>query len=146
MKPDVYAADCPTRQILDRVGDKWAVLILLLLREKPMRFNQLRRNSNPVAGAHYRPFDHGIHSEFSRDFRQRTLRIFVTFYRRVRNHPEAAGLGKIGDQLIGHAIAKVFLLWIRGKIAEWEHSQGLNSMSARASNPSIAKMVPIKCK
>jgi DNA-binding HxlR family transcriptional regulator len=43
MKPDVYAANCPTRQILDRVGDKWAVLILLLLREEPMRFNQLRR-------------------------------------------------------------------------------------------------------
>ena len=43
MKPDVYAADCPTRQILDRVGDKWAVLILLLLRDEPMRFNRLRR-------------------------------------------------------------------------------------------------------
>ena len=40
---NVYAADCPTRQILDRVGDKWAVLILLLLRDEPLRFNQLRR-------------------------------------------------------------------------------------------------------
>ena len=43
LKPDAYAANCPTRQILDRVGDKWAVLILLLLRSEPMRFNQLRR-------------------------------------------------------------------------------------------------------
>ena len=43
MKPNAYAAECPTRQILDRVGDKWAVLILLLLRGEPMRFNQLRR-------------------------------------------------------------------------------------------------------
>jgi DNA-binding HxlR family transcriptional regulator len=41
--PDAYSADCPTRQILDRVGDKWAVLILLLLRDEPLRFNQLRR-------------------------------------------------------------------------------------------------------
>jgi DNA-binding HxlR family transcriptional regulator len=41
--PDAYSADCPTRQILDRVGDKWAVLILLLLRDEPMRFNALRR-------------------------------------------------------------------------------------------------------
>lgn len=40
---NAYAADCPTRQILDRVGDKWAVLILLLLRNGPERFNQLRR-------------------------------------------------------------------------------------------------------
>ena len=40
---NVYAAQCPTRQILDRVGDKWAVLILLLLRDEPLRFNALRR-------------------------------------------------------------------------------------------------------
>jgi DNA-binding HxlR family transcriptional regulator len=41
--PNAYSADCPTRQILDRVGDKWAVLILLLLRKEPVRFNRLRR-------------------------------------------------------------------------------------------------------
>jgi len=40
---NAYSADCPTRQILDRVGDKWAVLILLLLGQEPVRFNQLRR-------------------------------------------------------------------------------------------------------
>ena len=40
---NAYAAECPTRQILDRVGDKWAVLILLLMRDEPMRFNALRR-------------------------------------------------------------------------------------------------------
>ncbi|WJR76224.1 helix-turn-helix domain-containing protein [Bradyrhizobium sp. NP1] len=42
-RANCYAADCPTRQILDRIGDKWAVLILLLLRDEPMRFNALRR-------------------------------------------------------------------------------------------------------
>jgi len=41
--PNAYSAQCPTRQVLDRVGDKWAVLILLLLRDEPLRFNQLRR-------------------------------------------------------------------------------------------------------
>jgi DNA-binding HxlR family transcriptional regulator len=40
---NVYSASCPTRQILDRVGDKWAVLILLQLRDDTRRFNQLRR-------------------------------------------------------------------------------------------------------
>ena len=43
MKPNAYSAACPTRQILDRIGDKWAVLILLLIRHEPMRFNALRR-------------------------------------------------------------------------------------------------------
>src|SRR5207253_10112680 len=94
----------------------------------------------------YSPIDHRIDCKLSHDYRQRAHRILVPFNGRMRNHSEATGLGKIGDKLIGHAIAKVFLLWIPRKIAEWEHSQGLNSMSARASNPSIAKMVPIKCK
>ena len=47
--PNVYSADCPTRLILDRVGDKWAVLILLLLREQPTRFNQLRRTIEGIS-------------------------------------------------------------------------------------------------
>ncbi|MCJ2023846.1 winged helix-turn-helix transcriptional regulator [Methylobacterium sp. J-067] len=38
-----YAATCPTRLVLDRVADKWAVLVLGLLGEGPVRFNQLRR-------------------------------------------------------------------------------------------------------
>ena len=41
--PNPYLADCPTRVILDRIGDKWAVLALGLLQREPVRFNQLRR-------------------------------------------------------------------------------------------------------
>ena len=39
-----YDANCPTRLVLDRIGDKWAVLILGLLDGAPQRFNQLRRS------------------------------------------------------------------------------------------------------
>jgi DNA-binding HxlR family transcriptional regulator len=49
MRANPYSADCPTRQILDRVGDKWAVLILLLLRDEPLRFNQLRRDIEGIS-------------------------------------------------------------------------------------------------
>jgi DNA-binding HxlR family transcriptional regulator len=41
--PDVFAAACPTRRVLDRIGDKWAVLILILLARGTKRFNALRR-------------------------------------------------------------------------------------------------------
>jgi DNA-binding HxlR family transcriptional regulator len=39
-----FDADCgATRQILTRVGDKWSVLVVVLLGEATMRFNELRR-------------------------------------------------------------------------------------------------------
>ena len=47
--PDVYDATCPTRLILDRVGDKWAVLLLGLLTEAPRRFNELRRRIGGIS-------------------------------------------------------------------------------------------------
>ena len=37
------ASTCPVRQVLDRVGDKWSLLVLLNLAEGELRFNQLRR-------------------------------------------------------------------------------------------------------
>ena len=38
-----YSAMCPTRMILDRIADKWTVLVIGLLMRAPMRFNALRR-------------------------------------------------------------------------------------------------------
>ena len=46
--PDPYAAGCPTRLLLDRIGDKWMVLTLGLIRDKPRRFNALRRDIGGV--------------------------------------------------------------------------------------------------
>ena len=35
--------------VLDRIGDKWAVLILILLQTEPRRFNQLRRGIEGIS-------------------------------------------------------------------------------------------------
>jgi DNA-binding HxlR family transcriptional regulator len=35
--------DCPVRQVLDRVGDKWSVLIIVVLGRGQLRFNELHR-------------------------------------------------------------------------------------------------------
>ena len=39
----MYASGCPTRQILDRIGDKWTALIIGLLEDGPKRFSELQR-------------------------------------------------------------------------------------------------------
>jgi DNA-binding HxlR family transcriptional regulator len=39
---DVYAPSCPSRVVLDRVGDRWTALIVGLLEDGPQRFTQIR--------------------------------------------------------------------------------------------------------
>lgn len=49
MKCDVYAKNCPSRMILDRISNKWSMLILNRLREETVRFNQLRRDIDGIS-------------------------------------------------------------------------------------------------
>jgi len=46
---DVFAAQCPTRSLLDRLADKWSVLVLSTLDAGPMRFNALKRRVEGVS-------------------------------------------------------------------------------------------------
>lgn len=49
MRWNPYAAGCPTRQLLDRIADKWVVLVLGLLEPGPQRFNALRRQIEGIS-------------------------------------------------------------------------------------------------
>ncbi len=40
---DVFLAQCPSRQLLDRVSDKWAALVLVGLEDGPQRYSELAR-------------------------------------------------------------------------------------------------------
>ena len=44
----VFFADCAARAFFDQVANKWSVMILTLLSEKPTRFNELRRRLEGV--------------------------------------------------------------------------------------------------
>lgn len=46
---NVYAKDCPTRDVLARLADKWALLALRRLESGPARFNALRRDIGGVS-------------------------------------------------------------------------------------------------
>lgn len=40
---DVYDQNCPTRHALDRIADKYTVLVIVFLQGRPRRFNELQR-------------------------------------------------------------------------------------------------------
>lgn len=44
----VFFADCAARSFFDQVANKWSVMILTVLIEKPTRFNELRRRLEGV--------------------------------------------------------------------------------------------------
>ena len=39
----IESIGCPVRGVLDKISDKWSMLLVMNLATKPMRFNQLRR-------------------------------------------------------------------------------------------------------
>lgn len=44
---DLFDPQCPTRQLVDAIGDKWtSILIVLLDRDGPTRFNELARRAH----------------------------------------------------------------------------------------------------
>ncbi|MFB7948936.1 winged helix-turn-helix transcriptional regulator [Kitasatospora phosalacinea] len=44
---DAYVAECPARQLLERIGDKWVSLVLNALAGGPLRYSEVSRT---VAG------------------------------------------------------------------------------------------------
>lgn len=46
---DFYARDCPSRQILDRIGDTWSVLIVGALAGGPRRYTELARRLQAIS-------------------------------------------------------------------------------------------------
>lgn len=46
---DVFNSQCPTRQVLDRIADKWTVLVIRRLADGTLRFAQLRRSVDGIS-------------------------------------------------------------------------------------------------
>jgi DNA-binding HxlR family transcriptional regulator len=38
---DVFLADCPARTTLDLIGDRWSVVVIMALGERPRRYGEL---------------------------------------------------------------------------------------------------------
>ena len=46
---DVLDAECPSRQVLDRIADKWTALVIRVLAEGTHRFGQLQRRVGGIS-------------------------------------------------------------------------------------------------
>ena len=46
---DPYVRDCPTRQVLDRIGDRWTVLIIGAVSDGPTRFSEIARRVGGIS-------------------------------------------------------------------------------------------------
>nr|WP_203735342.1 helix-turn-helix domain-containing protein [Actinoplanes durhamensis] len=49
VETSAYAKDCPSRQILDRIGDTWSVLIVVMLADGPHRYTELAKRIEGVS-------------------------------------------------------------------------------------------------
>ena len=58
-KGNLYAADCPSRKILDHIATRWSSLILVILLEKTYRFSELVRR---IGGVSERMLAHSLHA------------------------------------------------------------------------------------
>ncbi|UEJ82386.1 helix-turn-helix transcriptional regulator [Brachybacterium halotolerans subsp. kimchii] len=49
--PEIYDPYrvCPSRQLLDRIGDRWTVLIIGVLEDGPQRFSQISRRIDGIS-------------------------------------------------------------------------------------------------
>jgi len=45
----IYAANCPTRTVLDHVTSKWGVLVLVALAHESLRWGELRRTVQGIS-------------------------------------------------------------------------------------------------
>lgn len=46
---DPYTRNCPTRELLDRIGDRWTVLVIGTLDGGPLRFGEIARRIDGVS-------------------------------------------------------------------------------------------------
>ena len=47
--PNAFSKICPSRDVLARLGQKWTILAIVALRDKPLRFVEIRRRIQGVS-------------------------------------------------------------------------------------------------
>ena len=111
--PQESGQGCPLRDVLDKVGDKWSVLIIVFLRDGKMRFSDLRRS---VEGISQRMLTHTLRQLERDGLVSRTVYPSVP----VRVEYELTALGRT-------------LIEPLAALAQWAESNRGTILSARAA-------------
>jgi DNA-binding HxlR family transcriptional regulator len=119
-----FDTDCPaTREVLDRVGDKWSVLVVALLGETPTRFNALKR---AIGGISQRMLTTTLRALERDGLVKRTVH--------PTNPPQVDYvLTRLGRTLL--APVSVLATWAQGHRAEVEHARDAFDLARKKSAP-----------
>ncbi|MGX4654613.1 winged helix-turn-helix transcriptional regulator [Micromonospora sp. SCSIO 07396] len=49
MRPDPFQRDCGSRQVIDRIGDRWSVLVVLTLADGERRYGELAEHIDGIS-------------------------------------------------------------------------------------------------
>ncbi|WP_431920568.1 winged helix-turn-helix transcriptional regulator [Micromonospora wenchangensis] len=49
MRPDPFQRDCGSRQVIDRIGDRWSVLVVLTLADGERRYGELAERIDGIS-------------------------------------------------------------------------------------------------
>jgi DNA-binding HxlR family transcriptional regulator len=123
-----FDADCiATREILNRVGDKWSVLVVVLLGEGPMRFNQLKRSIGGISQRMQTATLRGL---------ERDGLVKRTVY--PTNPPQVAyNLTPLGRTLLEPVT--VLARWAQGHREEVQHARDAFDGATRGTAPGVAR-------
>ena len=111
--PSACGQGCPLRDVLDRVGDKWSVLVVVLLKDGRLRFSDLRRS---IEGISQRMLTHTLRQLERDGLVERTVYPSVP----VRVEYELTALGRT-------------LIEPLAALAQWAESHREVILSARAA-------------
>ncbi|MGP5672927.1 winged helix-turn-helix transcriptional regulator [Brachybacterium alimentarium] len=114
---DPYVRDCPSRRLLDRIGDRWTVLVIGMLEDGPQRFSQIARRVDGI----------------SQKMLTQTLRsleadglVLRTAYPEIPPHVEYE-LTELGRSLLGPL--HVLLAWAKEHMGEVQSSRDRSSVA-----------------
>jgi DNA-binding HxlR family transcriptional regulator len=121
LKPNVYAAICPSREVLASIGEKWVSLVIGALDGRVMRFGELKR----------------VCAGISQKMLTQTLRklerdglVLRTLYAQTLPIATEYQLTKLGKSLL--PIVRAAKLWAEENLHQIEENRALYAKSDRS--------------